>query len=91
MWLINEYFEDIGSFRNKSSLHLNADKPIDPYHISYPILWTGFLNNEKIVIKQLGESSSRFTDYEFIEYPENFSYLQVRVVKYIDDYLRILD
>jgi hypothetical protein len=91
MWQINEAFEDIGRFRDKSTLFLNADKPINPYSITYPILWAGFLNNEKVMIKQIDSSSFHISDYDFIDFPDEYSYLQGAIVKAIDKYLKILD
>ncbi|HEY2584079.1 MAG TPA: hypothetical protein VGI43_19885 [Mucilaginibacter sp.] len=64
---------------------------MSPHHISYPILWSGFLNNEKIIVKQLSVSSSHITDFEFVEYPEQYAYLKGEIMTAINNYLRVLD
>jgi len=89
--MINKTFEDKINPLGKSYLLLDANKPVSPSHITYPILWSGFLNNEKVVIKQKGSWSSHFPNYEFLDYPIEYSYLQKRVIDEINEYLKIID
>ena len=91
MYLINKVFKDIINSRGESNLQLKTDTPISPYHMDYPILWTGFLNNEKIKIKQKSSWSSHIPEFEFLECPNEYSYLQQKIVKEINNYLKILD
>jgi len=71
MFDIDEKFEDYSQPNGKSYLKINSDKPLDPYRISYPITWTGFLNGKPIKIIQMGQSSSSTSDYDFIQFPED--------------------
>jgi hypothetical protein len=87
MWDINKIFEDIGNYRDESSLQLNSHTPIGPFNYSYPIIWSGFLNNEEIVIKQLSDHSEFITEFEFINYPEKFNYLKSNIRNFIHEYL----
>lgn len=89
---IKKTIEDRINFpRNRSSIGLTPDKPISPYHISYPVTWTGFVNNEKVIIVQKDDMSSSIDNYEFLEFPSQYNYLKSEVVEAIDDYLKIMD
>ena len=70
MWEINESFKDSTELSGFVSILLKSDKPLNPYHVSYPITWSGFVNNEPIEIVQPSENSSYMSDFEFTKYPE---------------------
>lgn len=88
MWDIDQTIKDNSKRSGKSSLYLNSNKPLNPYHISYPIEWTGFLNGKSIKIIQMKESSSRTADYDFSELALEDSVLKGDIAKYIDTKLK---
>jgi hypothetical protein len=88
MWDINQSFNDSTELSGHVTIMLRANKPLNPYHVSYPIIWTGFINNDKIEITQLSSSSSFMENYEFKTFPINFSMYEGRIVKLIDTCLR---
>ena len=88
MWDINQSFKDNTELSGHVTIMLNADKPLNPYNISYPVTWNGFINNEKIVIIQSSSSSSFSENYEFKTFPISFSIYEGRIVKLIDTCLR---
>ena len=88
MWDINQTFKDVTQPRGKSSVFLDADKPLDPYHITYPVTWSGYFNNEKIEIVQNSSMSSLSGSYEFTTYPADASLFESEIIKAIDDLLR---
>lgn len=88
MWDINKSFKDNAEPSGHVTIMLNADKPLNPYHISYPITWTGFINNDKIVIIQPSSSSSFSENYEFTTFPIRLSMYEGKIVKLIDNCLR---
>jgi hypothetical protein len=91
MWDINEIVEDYSRPNGKSYINLNSNNKLDPYHISYPISWTGFVNSKPIKIIQKGQTSSSVSDYDFTEFPEEYLGLRASIVGLIDKKLRILD
>lgn len=91
MWQINKEYSDPSHPRGKQGIYLNADKPMSPYHISYPITWSGFVGQNKVIIIQKGESAKYSDDFDFVNFPSALSYLQGEIATYIDNYLRILD
>jgi len=91
MWQIKEEFKDNRHPIGKSWVYLNADKPINPWHISYPITWSGFVDGNKVKIIQKGQLAYSVDDFEFEEFPKIYEYIKGRIVKWINDYLRILD
>lgn len=88
MWDINESYKDNTELSGHVTIMLKADKPLNPYHIDYPIAWTGFINNDKIEIIQLSSSSSFRENYEFKTFPISFSIYEGRILKLIDTCLR---
>tara|TARA_R100000306_G_scaffold56423_1_gene54221 strand:+ start:7941 stop:8216 length:276 start_codon:yes stop_codon:yes gene_type:complete len=91
MWQINKSYNDPNHPTGKGWIYLNADKPMDPYHITYPVTWTGFVGQNPVTIVQKGESGKYIEDFVFENFPAGLSYLKVDIVQYIDNYLRILD
>lgn len=91
MWQINKEFSDPTHPRGKQGIYLNADKPMSPYHISYPIIWSGFVGQNTVEIIQKGESAKYKDDFEFVKFPPGLSYLEGDIISYIDNFLRILD
>lgn len=88
MWDINESFKDSTELSGSVTIFLNSDKPLNPYHISYPISWTGYINNTPIEIIQLSSSSKFIENYEFKTYPNGYSMYHNRIVSIIDNCLR---
>jgi len=91
MWQISEEFEDYTHPIGKGWVNLNADKPMNPYHISYPITWSGFVSGQEVRIIQKSFSAFSLSDFDFVEFPDKYSYIKSDIVKWIDKYLRILD
>lgn len=88
MWTINESTKVVTEMSGRVSLLLNPDKPLSPYHVSYPIVWTGFINNNPIEIIQISSSSSFMENYEFKIYPEGYYSFQNYIISVIDNCLR---
>ncbi|MFP9113921.1 hypothetical protein ACLI1A_08255 [Flavobacterium sp. RHBU_3] len=88
MWDINQSFKDNNEMSGHVSIFLNADKPLNPYHISYPIAWTGYINNEPVKIVQTSSSSKFIENYNFEIYPYGYSLYQTKIVDAIDRLLR---
>lgn len=92
MWDIDEKIEDYSQPSRKSYIRLNSNKPLNPYYISYPVEWTGFVNSKPVKIIQMGQSSSSTSDYDFSEFPEEHLGLRGDIVEHIDTKLkRLLD
>ena len=92
MYQINKDIPDYSSPNNKSSVMLNPNKTINPYTITYPVEWKGFVAGVPITIIQKGSSSSFIDDYDFLDIPPQISNLKHSVVEVIDTYLkRMLD
>lgn len=91
MWQINEVFEDYDHPVGKGWLYLNADKPMNPYHITYPVTWSGTIAQKEVKIVQRGNFVFSLDDLEFEIFPEKYEYVKGRIVEWIDDYLRVLD
>lgn len=91
MWEINETFDDYSHPTNKGWIYLNADQEMNPYQIKYPITWTGFVSNNKVIIIQNSQSSKFIEGYEFKVFPEKYSDIKNQIVSIIDKYLRVLD
>lgn len=92
MYEIHRDIPDYSSPRNKSSVMLNPNKTINPYTITYPVEWKGFVANVPVTIIQKGSSSSFIDDYDFGDLPPSISNLKYSVVEVIDTYLkRMLD
>lgn len=88
MWDINQSFTDSTELSGRVSIFLNSDKALNPYNISYPITWTGYINNHPIEIIQPSSSSSFIENYEFSTYPNGYSLYHSRIVSLIDTCLR---
>ena len=91
MWQIEKEFDDYTHPIGKGWLNLNADKPMNPYKISYPIIWSGFISNIKVEIIQKGKSSYSVNDFDFKDFPEKYSFLKGDIVAWINKYLKTLD
>jgi len=91
MWQIDKQFEDDYHPSGKGYVYLKADKPMTPYHITYPVTWTGFVGRIKVQIIQKSDSALTLDDFDFKDYPEKYSYLKYSIIKWIHDYLRILN
>ncbi|MDM1412536.1 hypothetical protein HX038_17635 [Myroides odoratimimus] len=88
MWQINKRFKDSTELSGNVTIFLNANKPLNPYDISYPITWSGFVNNQPIEIIQPSSSSSFMENYEFVNYPKGYYIYQNRIITLIDELLR---
>jgi len=66
---------------------LTSNKELNPYHISYPIVWSGSVGNSDVIIIQKTHFSSFVEGYEFEKFPEKYFYLKERIIKDIDNYL----
>lgn len=91
MWKISKQFDDYSHPMGKGWLRLNTDPPINPFTISYPVTWIGFINENKVRIIQKDRETITIDDFDFIEFPEKYAYLKAYIVEWIDEYLRILD
>ena len=87
MYDIDELFEDFSQPMKKSRLALNADKAIN-FQVLSPIVWTGYLNNEKIKILQTEEHARILTSFEFEVFPEVMEHHKETVLKIIDKCLK---
>jgi len=84
---IDEKFEDFAQLTKKSSLVLDADKSLN-FQVSYPIVWTGYLNNEKIKILQTEKHARILTSFEFEVFPEVLERHKETVINIIDKCLK---
>lgn len=91
MWQINSQFNDDFHPNRQSSYYLKTDSNLSPYNIVYPIIWTGFINNTKIEIKQLSQSASEVDDFVWINFPEQYLNIQNLIVNSINNYLKKLN
>lgn len=91
MWQINSKFEDDFQPLGKSSFYLKTNSNLSPYNIEYPISWTGFINNIEIEIIQISQSAFEVNDFEFITFPEKYSYVKNSIAKSINNYLKTLN
>lgn len=88
MWDINQSFKDSTEISGHVTIFLNADKPLNPYHISYPVSWTGYINNEPVRILQISSSLKFSENYNFEIYPNGYSIYQTKIIEAIDNLLR---
>ncbi len=88
MWDIDEDIEDYSRSSRKSYIRLNSNKPLNPYHISYPVEWIGFMNNKPVKIVQKDQSSSSASDYDFVEFPKEYLRFSGDIVHFIDTKLK---
>jgi hypothetical protein len=91
MWQIRKEFADYTHPLQKGWLYLNADPPINPSSISYPISWIGTIGGIKVRIIQKDRETISVDDFEFIEFPEKYAHLMAYIVDWIDEALKILD
>jgi hypothetical protein len=91
MWEIQESFKDELHPIGRGLFCLNPDKMITPYHIKYPILWTGYINNTPIKILQKGVSAKYRDDFDLVEFPDTHYFVINQIIEHIDNYLRIID
>ena len=91
MWQIEENFNDPSHPTGKGMVVLKADKEMNPYTISYPIVWSCLINNKDIKIIQKRPSAILLSDFEFIAFPEIYSNLKSDIVGWIHRYLRVLN
>lgn len=84
MFDIQQEIDDSFSRTGKSHLSLNADGKLDPYHISYPILWTGYLNNQAIIVRQ-ADSSTLESAYKFVGILDDNRQVQLSVIRIIKE------
>lgn len=93
MWQIDKKVDDYGGHPSgKCYIFLNADKPMSPYHISYPVTWSGQVGGYDAKIIQLTDSARRIEDFNFEVFPEKYSYLKTDIINWIDEYLhKMLD
>jgi hypothetical protein len=76
MWQIVEKFDDYTHPTGKGTVLLNANKDMNPYTLSYPITWTGYINDTEVIIIQKTQSALVESDFDFIEFPEIYSFLK---------------
>lgn len=69
-------------------IRLFPEKSFTVFDVTYPIVWTGQVNGEGVIIKQLGQSSNSIDDFEFSELTEKIKYYKSDIIKAIDDYLK---
>lgn len=91
MWDISETLEDYSQPNRRNYLKLKSNQPLNPYTISYPIEWKGYLNSNPIKVIQINESSSRTADFNFALLPIEYTGLQGVIARFINSKLRCLD
>jgi len=91
MWQIDQQFKDTTNPLGTNNLLLNADKPIMPTKFTPPIIWKGYLDGNEIEIVQKGNFTHSLSDFDFLRFPEKYSYIKKDIVTWINDFLKILD
>ena len=72
-------------FERKVNISLVPNKDIHQYKNIYPVIWTGFIGNEKVELVQKTDASISIDDFEIISSPEKYKYLLTQIVRKIDD------
>lgn len=75
------------SQRGRVTISLDADKPIDPYHITYPVTWTGIVDGERVEIVQPSSASLNANFFEWPVFPQRLDNLKSDVAQMINRYL----
>ena len=91
MWQISERFDDDNYYPRKSSINLNADKALNPYTITYPLIWTGYVAGQEVEIIQISNSASSKNDFDFKVFPANYNFIKADIVKHIHTCLNTLN
>lgn len=91
MWPINKQIDDFTHPTRKKNVRLRPDQMMNHQKINYPITWSGDIAGEELIIIQKGPSSFSENDFIFEKLPDEFIFEKTTLIKWIDDYLRILD
>jgi len=91
MWLISERFDDDNFYPRKSSINLKPDQALNPYTITYPLNWTGFVAGHKVEIVQLSNSTSSINDFDFKLFPINYEFVKADIIRHIHSSLNTLN
>lgn len=88
MWDINKTIRDITAPSGHVSILLNSNTTLHYQRITYPITWSGFVDNHPVEILQKSSMSSFAEGYEFRVYPDGYSIYEDQIIKLIDNCLR---
>lgn len=91
MHTIEKRFDDYSRPNNKGLLRLKPNQPIVLSDQSWPIVWSGYLNDIEVSVIQESGSSSDPSNYELKDFPQQYEWLKGSIVDLIDDEFRILD
>jgi hypothetical protein len=76
MWQIEKEFDDYSHPIGKGWVNLKADKPMNPYRITYSITWSGFVSGNNVKIIRKRQSSYSLNDFDFSGFPEKYAFLK---------------
>ena len=91
MWHINEQFEDYSHPTGKGRVYLKSDQTLHPSTIQWPLTWSGFINNDEVVITQSGLFAGDMENFDFKVFPEEHNHLQSQIVDWIDEKLHTMN
>lgn len=91
MWQIDKSIPEVTHPRGCVRVFLNPDKGLNPYTFAPPIRWSGFIDNETIIIIQNSTSAIFSGDFEFLTFPQRYNHLKGDIIALIDKSLRTMD
>lgn len=78
------------STNERMILRLTSNETISLAGFSYPIIWTGYINNDKLEVHLLSSISSIDSNYKFVTLPVKYSDYTSEIMKAIDDRMHVL-